>query len=109
MTKQQFLDRMSNAYDMGLCKPITLALTESWCDAVMRLEGGQLRYWVKFLEQEEERLEGFSSYKTLANDKIGYQIIQLLAIMTHHCQKCAVDPEAWHTRGGFCNHKEKEE
>lgn len=105
MTKQEFLDRMANAWDMGLCTPITLALADSWCDAIMRFEGGQLRYWVDFLEQESKRLEGFDHRSTLANDRIGYQVIQLMAILSHHCQKCAVDPQAWHTRSGFCNHK----
>jgi len=104
MTKQQFLKRMGNAYDMKLCEPMVLAIAENWCDSVMRLEGGQLRYWARFLQEEEERLNGFDSRECLANDKIGYKVIQLMAIMTHHCQKCAVDPKAWHTRSGFCDH-----
>lgn len=107
MNKKQFLKRMSNAYDMGLCKPKVLALANDWCDSVMRFEGGQLRYWVDFLEREAERMNSFDSRSCLANDEAGYKIIQLMAIMTHSCQKCGEDPEAWHTRSGFCTHKEK--
>lgn len=105
MTKEQFLARMANAYDMGLCTELNLALLESWLDAVMRFEGGQIDYWFEFLEQENDRLDGFASNRTLANDKNGYQLIQLAAILTHPCHKCAADPEAWHTRAGFCKHK----
>ena len=66
---------MANAYDLGLCTPDILQLAENWCDAVMRFEGGQLKYWVDFLEQEAERLNNFGSYSTLANDKTGYKIM----------------------------------
>jgi len=107
MTKDQFLKRMANAWDMGLCDPKVLGLAELWCDAIMRLEGGQMNYWNQFFNAECERLDFFASNKVLANDRDGYKIIQLMAILTHHCQKCAVDPEAWHTRSGFCNHKDE--
>lgn len=105
MTKQQFLDRVATAWDMGLCEKPILRLVDDWMDAVMRLEGGQLRYWAGFLRDENNRTDGFDSSKTLANDKTAYAAIQLLAILTHPCQKCATDPTAWHTRAGFCNHK----
>lgn len=105
MTKEQFLARCANAYDMGLCSDLNLNLLDSWLDAVMRFEGGQLRHWVEFLEQENKRLNGFDSRNTLANDKHWYEIIQIAAILSHHCQECATDPKAWHTRSEFCNHK----
>lgn len=106
MTKQHFLDRMSNAYDMGLCEPRILQLAEQWCDAIMRLEGGQFYNFMATMEQEKERTDFFSTYKTLANDVDGYKVIQLMAILTHPCQECATDPGAWHTRSGFCPHKD---
>jgi hypothetical protein len=105
MTKQQFLDRMANAYDMGLCTDDVLRLSYNFIDSVMRLEGGQLRYWAGFLRDENNRTDGFEPNRTLANDNVAYKAIQLLSIMIHPCQKCATDPEAWHTRSGFCNHK----
>lgn len=105
MTKEDFLARMSNAYDMGLCKPEVLRLAERWTDGIMRLEGGQFNYWHELMQSEYERTRHF--HTNLANDELGYKVIQLMAILTHHCQKCAVDPEAWHTRSGFCDHKER--
>lgn len=78
---------------------------ESWLDAIMRFEGGQINYWYEFLEQEYKRLDRFANQKTLANDHHGYQVIQLAAILTHPCQLCATDTQAWHTRSGFCPHK----
>lgn len=107
MTKQEFLDRMANAWDMGLCIPQVLRLSEIWCDAIMRFEGGQLDYFSDFLSNEKKRLDRFDSRSTLANDQLGYKVIQFMAIITHPCQKCAVDPEAWHTRSGFCEHKDE--
>lgn len=107
MTKQDFLARMANAYDMGLCKPEVLKLAERWTDGVMRLEGGQFHYWHELMEAEFERLERFASHKVLANDVVGYKVIQLMAVLTHPCQKCAVSPDAWHTRTAFCDHRNK--
>lgn len=107
MTKKEFLERMANAYDMGLINDKSIAIVYRWLDAVMRLEGGQFNYWVDFLEAEKFRTENFAGHKILANDKEGYQAIQLSAILKHPCQKCAVDPQAWHTRFAFCNHKEE--
>lgn len=60
------------------------------------------------MQAEKERTDGFSNIKTLANDKLGYDGTYLLSILTHHCQICATNKEAWHTRPGFCNHKKKE-
>lgn len=106
MTKKEFLARMANAYDMHLCTPEVLHLASKWTDGVMRLEGGQYHYWCDLMEDEAVRTQRFANNKVLANDEVGYKVIQLMAILNHHCQKCAVDPQAWHTRGAFCNHKE---
>lgn len=57
MNKEEFLARVSNAWDMGLCDPVVLRLADVWCDAVMRYEGGQVHYWVDFLKDEYERLD----------------------------------------------------
>ena len=72
-------------------------------DAMHRLEGGQTDYFVDFMKSEEERTNRFN--KVLANDVMGYDCIRLIAVLTHPCEKCAADPEAWHTRAGFCEHK----
>ncbi len=108
LTKKQLFARFETAYQMNLLEPEVFQLMERQLDAVMRMECGfQFNYWVDFLEAEKKRLNNFSSDKVLANDHIGYKGIQLMAILTHPCQKCAEDTEAWHTRTAFCNHKDE--
>lgn len=72
---------------------------------MMRLEGGQVSHFAEILNADYIRTDHFASHKTLGNDSVGYKVIQLLAILTHPCQKCAEDPNAWHTRRAFCTHK----
>lgn len=105
LTKEQFLARCANAYDAGLCTPERMRLLERWVDMVMRLEGGQTYIFAEMLELERKRLDGMYPQACLANDQDGYALIQFAAILTHHCQKCAVDPHAWWTRAAFCEHK----
>jgi hypothetical protein len=50
--------------------------------------------------------EDFKLKHTLAGDE-AYKAIQVMAILDHPCQKCAEDPNAWHTRYGFCEHKKE--
>ncbi len=107
MTKKEFLARIGNAWEMGLCTPEVLKIADKWLDFVMRYEGGQQKYVDDFLEDEGVRLHNFEGKYVLANDTLGYKTIQLLAILTHSCQICAVDPNAWHTRSGFCPHRKK--
>lgn len=104
LTKEQFLARCGNAFDMGLITPETLRLLERWLDFVMRFEGGQMNYVADFIEAEARRLERFYPQKTLANDADGYKLIQLAAILGHRCQACAQSQHAWHTRAAFCEH-----
>ena len=98
---------MGNAWDLKLINEKSIAILYRWIDAIMRLEGGQIHYWVDFLEAEKSRTLNFAGYKTLANDKEGYEAVHFTAILQHPCQKCAIDPEAWHTRFAFCNHKDE--
>jgi len=107
LTKENLFKRFETAYKMGLLNPEVFNLMERQIDAVMRLEGGQFHYWVDFLEAEKRRTENFAGHKVLAGDVMGYKAIQLMAILTHQCQKCAEDPKAWHTRAAFCEHKDK--
>lgn len=104
MTKEQFLKRCENIYNMGLASDKNFLLIEKLVDGVLRLNGGQTRYFVEMLESERERTRNFADDMSLANDVDGYSCIQLLAVLTHHCQKCAEDPKAWHTRAAFCPH-----
>src|SRR5438552_358424 len=101
LTRQQLFARFETAYKMGLLSPEIFTLMERWCDAVHRLQGGQFDYFIAAMDAEAERTDRFSHYKTLANDTLGYQVIQLLAILTHPCQVCSTDTEAWHTRSGW--------
>lgn len=105
MTKQQFLKRCETIYDLGLADSDTLKLLERWADIVMRFEGGQIWALVDFLQKESERTQRFGNHSILAGDTQGYKIIQIAAILTHPCQKCAEDKDAWHTRAAFCKHK----
>lgn len=109
-TKDQLLKRFETCIDKGLCQPHLLALMERWLDFVIRFEGGQISDVARFLQEEHKRhaLYGPKDAMTLANDKDGYCLIQLAAILNHPCQKCAEDPNAWHTRAAFCEHKPKE-
>lgn len=100
-----FLARCATAYDAGLCSPDRLQILKRWVEIVMRLEGGQLGYAVEMLAEESERTAGFRSGAVLANDSEGYAAVQLMALLTHHCQLCATDSAAWWTRPGFCQHR----
>ena len=111
ITKEEFLARCSNAYDAGLIDMNRLTLMAQWLDVMMRLEHSwlsngqtQMRYVLDFMDMERTRLGG----RSLANDTEGYSLIQLGAILGHHCQKCATDKDAWWTRSAFCRHKDEE-
>lgn len=101
MTKEEFLERCGNAFDMGLCTPERLTILNRWVDLVLRLEGGQMHYVIESLEAERRR----AGFGKLAGDEDGYATNQLLAILTHPCQLCAASPDAWHTRVAFCDHR----
>jgi len=108
LTKEQWLKRCETVYNKATSQPfqvkIDLELLDRVVDALLRLEGGQLGYWLDFMESERKRTDNFSSIKTLANDEQLYGLMQAVAILSHPCQICAEDKEAWHTRRGFCNH-----
>ena len=104
MNKENFIKRCETLYAMGLADEEVLNLASRWVDAIMRLEGGQLHYFTDFLSEEKKRTENFSGRQTLANDNLGYKVINLIAVLNHPCQKCAEDKNAWHTRTAFCNH-----
>jgi hypothetical protein len=108
LTKQEVFARLENAYNMGLLTPEIFKLADRWTEMVHRLQGGQIEYFFDGLQSESERTQHFSNQFRLANDTVGYNVIQLFAILTHHCQICATNPDAWHTRAGFCPHKTRE-
>lgn len=105
LTKEEILARVSNAIDMGLMGRRQMWLLNRWLDFVNRFEGGQMNNVADFIADEQRRTQSFRS--TLAGDSEGYGLIKLAAILTHHCQTCAIDPNEWHTRAGFCPHKDK--
>lgn len=105
--RHAFLARCATAYDAGLCTPDRLKILQRWVEIVMRLEGGQLDYAVEMLAEESERTARFGPGAVLENDSEGYAAVQLMALLTHHCQSCATDPTAWWTRPGFCPHRKK--
>lgn len=111
MTKDEWLKRCATVYDAGLATNANLFLMQRWLDAVMRFEytlfsGGQSqgRLALEFINQEYARTD--CGTRTLAGDKTGYALQQIAAIFAHPCQQCAEDANAWHTRPGFCPHKE---
>lgn len=90
---------------MGLATPEIFKHIEKIYDGMHRLEGGQIEYFANMLQSETERTNNFSNSMQLANDRLGYDCIRMLAVMTHRCQICAEDKDAWHTRSGFCTHR----
>lgn len=114
MTKEEFLKRCETVYANGHARPEVFSLMSRWLDFVMRFEHtlfthgqGQGPYVWDFLEMERERLQSETSAtaRTLASDATGYELIQLAAILSHPCQQCAEDRNAWHTRSAFCEHR----
>lgn len=112
MTRDEFLARCATIYDTGRARPELFRLMRNQLDAVMRYEHtmfssgqSQGRCWTEFMADEFMRTE--SGTKTLANDSDGYELQEIAAILSHHCQQCAEDKNAWWTRSGFCDHKEK--
>lgn len=103
--KRDFLKRCETIYDMGLADQDNFKHIEKIFDGLMRLVGHQPEYFYKMLESEYKRTDAFSNRYLLANDKLGMNCINLLAVLTHPCQKCAEDKDAWHTRAAFCDHK----
>jgi hypothetical protein len=107
LTKDQWLARCANVYDMGLVTWDQLLLMERWLDFVMRFEHTMFSHgqsqgdmcW-RFLDEERQRIQENNRF-TLASDKQGYDIIRLAAVFSHGCQQCAEDPKAWHTRACF--------
>ncbi len=102
MTKAEWMARCDAAWETGRVSPESLHLLKRWCEMVNRMQGGQIRIWFDLLEEEKARTNGFS--RGLAGDTEGYDVIQLAAQLAHHCQQCAEDPHAWHTRAAFCDH-----
>ena len=89
-------------------------MLSDWTNAMLRLEhslftiGGQsqLRHIWDFLTREKARVAKISNM-TLASDAAGYKLVELAAIFSHPCQECAISPNAWWTRSGWCNHKKE--
>jgi len=110
MTETEFLARCSTIWRKGHARPELFALMRDWLDFVMRLEHtllstgqSQGEHVLDFLVRERERL---SDGRTLAGDADGYALQEIAAILSHPCQICASQVEAWHTRPGFCTHGE---
>lgn len=101
---QQRIDNLAKMFGGEYLDELFKHIERSY-DAIFRLQGGQLHYFLDHMNKESERTYRFDNRMQLANDKLGYDCIYVLAVLTHHCQKCAVDPKAWHTRAGFCPHK----
>ena len=111
-TEEEFIARCRTIYRMGNARPDLFILMQRWLDAVMRYEHTMFSYgqsqgrsWLDFLDIERGRVD---PNRTLAGDVDGYALQQIAAVFAHHCQKCAEDPQAWHTRPAFCDHKKTE-
>jgi len=116
MTHDEFIARCETIWTIGLGTDRKLfVMMANWLDFVMRFEHtwfshgqGQGPTCIDFLEGEHDRI-GRNGVKTLAADVEGYNLQKLAAVLCHPCQICAEDPEAWHTRSGFCPHLKREE
>lgn len=114
MDKEQFLARCATAWDCGYVTPDRLVLMMNWLDFVMRFEGGQLSMALDFLVAERRRNNCPAGTETgaignLAGDTDGYALQEFASLLAHPCQKCATSTSAWHTRAGFCEHREERE
>jgi hypothetical protein len=105
LTREEWLARCETLYRLGLTSPNRLRLLAKWLEFVMRLEGGQMNDVARFLVEERDRTGGFVEGGMLASDDDGYALFRLGAVLSHHCQACAEDPGAWHTRSAFCEHQ----
>lgn len=111
MTKQEFLRRCETVWGKGIDDEI-FSLLLRWVDFVLRFDhtmfgNGQTQgdKICDFIEMERQRLGAPFSCNTLAGDKAGYKLVDIVSVLAHPCQKCAEDANAWHTRFGFCDHK----
>lgn len=112
MTKDEYMKRCETIWNTGNARPELFRLLRDWLDAVMRYEHSlfsmdgqtQGRYWLAFLNSEFVRTN--DGARTLANDADGYALQEFAAVLCHPCQQCAESKDAWHTRAGFCDHKQ---
>jgi len=105
LTKEEYMERCSTAYDVGLVSSEVLTLLKDWTNFVMRLEGGHIDSVAMFLASEKARTDHF--IHTMHSDRVGLRGITLLNLLAHPCQTCATDPFAWWTQNGKCTHKER--
>jgi hypothetical protein len=113
MTKEQFLKRCETAWDMGLINEERLDHIYQCLDFVMRLghtffSNGQSQgdmVW-GFLENERQRIIK-NKQMTLASDSDLMAEANFAAVLSHPCQLCGEDTGAWHTRRGFCAHRDE--
>ena len=110
MTHDEFMARCETLWQMGNARPELFRLLRDWLDALMRYEHTQFsygqsqgKYWLEFLNAEFKRTE--YGARTLAADADGYALQEIAAVLSHPCQQCAEDHQAWHTRPGFCEHR----
>lgn len=101
MTKQEFLDRCSTAWDAGYISEDVLVTIRNFHEITAREYGNQYDI-SKFIREYEEQRMGDRS---LASDSVAYKGTRFLYLLTHPCQLCATDKSAWHTRYAFCEHK----
>lgn len=130
-----FLRRCVTIYRKGLARPEVFAELDQYAFAGLRM----MHYWTqvqseistgkapdneaRYQRQDAERTfsqiaryrtvpasnAGTGYWHTLANDPVGYGAVNVAAILNHHCQICAEDVNAWHTRAGFCPHNQNDE
>lgn len=115
MTKQEWLARCAMAYDAGFVNDDVLDCLSLGSDVLNRLvhyhmhneSVHQLEIAYGYVADEINRIKSSNNPSgTLASDRVGYGAVELAAIFKHPCQLCGTDRSAWHTRIGFCNHKE---
>jgi hypothetical protein len=116
LTKEEFLKRCETIWDNGLVKRDVFKLLRQASEAFTRLRYVykhhpdffnliQVEYQGDIAISELISDETDSMFGELAGD-MAYDTVKLASILGHPCQKCAEDKNAWHTRYGFCEHKE---
>ena len=100
ITKKDFIARCETAYDCWYIVPEMLIKAVEYTNRV--------QWWqMKIASEIMIDIEQTANQRKLANFTELYKCYEFVSLLSHHCQKCATDKTAWHTRSWFCNCNKK--
>jgi len=115
MDKENFKKRVDCAVEKGLLTTENLDTIGAAVDSFLRLRAVYAQH-PEFFEAIKSDYQGRIAIDTLSDQETmdktrllandgAYDAVALAAIFNHPCQRCAEDPNAWHTRAAFCEHQ----